>query len=339
MRGHMTTAFADKRKEILAAAIVVMGGRRAPKKASSSTKRTRLAQQSFQTASCAFVSMSKKPSIKLKSLRKGFGHVDDVAIIESSSSLEGNSREIESAITQSISWSAAAGMTCNAERSELKHLAQRTRDKGVGPEIQTNSFVISGNPDSAVPRVAGALRCFGNTISRVHPRPLPQNLGGLVNQEKKAGKLLELFFPSTEPLRETGISPAESTLDPLLTPPWTKEETKEDSLVRIDDAPEPRDWRIHNFDKFLPSPSRSDILVHSDGSVSSDYVILQLGYQIDSGAQSLDNSKEVYDAKIHAALQGIEAVIDISFAHFASNLWAFLGNQEVARKLLSNIPC
>lgn len=60
-------------------------------------------------------------ALKRKGLRKSFGYADDTAITESSSSLEVISRNIESAINQSISWDTAAGMTFNAERPKLMH--------------------------------------------------------------------------------------------------------------------------------------------------------------------------------------------------------------------------
>ena len=100
-----------------------------------------------------------------------------------------------------------------------------------------------------------------------------------------------------------------------------------------------KDSRVYNLDKYLLSLSRSDILVHSDGSVGSRYFLFQLGYLINTVAQSLGNFKEVYDAEIHATVYGVKAVINLSVACFAKNRWVFVGNQEETIKIQYNIPC
>ncbi|KAI0992541.1 hypothetical protein K3495_g15644, partial [Podosphaera aphanis] len=84
---------------------------------------------------------------------------------------------------------------------------------------------------------------------------------------------------------------------------------------------------------------RSVQSIYSDGSKASDgnsgggYAIYQLGRVIQTNAFSLGKSKEIYDAEAYAALKGIEAARALSTTRFSKNLWLFIDNLEVAKKL------
>ncbi|KAI1004570.1 hypothetical protein K3495_g3648 [Podosphaera aphanis] len=104
--------------------------------------------------------------------------------------------------------------------------------------------------------------------------------------------------------------PPSEQVDPLAHPFWEIKESRENSLLRVG-AP----------------------TVSNDG-----YVIYQLGLKVCIGAVPLGNSKEIFDAEAFAALCGIVKAVSLSSARFASNVWVFLDNLEVAIQLLSG-PC
>lgn len=134
------------------------------------------------------------PLYKLEGLKNAFGYADDVAILESSPSLEENSLKIRSAVNQALSWGEEEGLKFDPSKSELLHFSRKHRDKGSSPQVSTNSFSISENIErpylkwlginfdkkltfkyhvqiqaAKALKVANALRCFGNTARGVPP--------------------------------------------------------------------------------------------------------------------------------------------------------------------------
>ncbi|KAI0998731.1 hypothetical protein K3495_g9465 [Podosphaera aphanis] len=130
--------------------------------------------------------------------------------------------------------------------------------------------------------------------------------------------------------------PPSEQVDPLAHPPWEIKESRENSLLRVGAPTVSNERRVDSFQTFLQNIPKSDILVYTDGSKQLNgnagigYVIYQLGLKVCSGAVPLGNSKEIFDAEAFAALCGIEKAVSLSSARFASNVWVFLDNLEVA---------
>ncbi|KAI0991414.1 hypothetical protein K3495_g16773, partial [Podosphaera aphanis] len=135
--------------------------------------------------------------------------------------------------------------------------------------------------------------------------------------------------------------PASEHFDPLILAPWETQETLRDSLRRISIPTTPPTSGVNNFRDFVRSVPPADIQVYSDGSKLPDdrtgggYVIFQFGIQVKTEAFPLGTGKEVFDAEAHAALKGIQAAVALPSARFASNVWLFVDNIEVARRLLT----
>lgn len=135
--------------------------------------------------------------------------------------------------------------------------------------------------------------------------------------------------------------PISENFDPLINPPWEVGENKLDSLRRIGSPTGPTEMRAINFQNFLETIPRQDILIYSDGSKLPDgnsgsgFVVFQFGLRVCSGATSLGNYKDSYDAEAHGALQGLRAAISLPSARFSNDAWVFLDNLDVARKLLT----
>ncbi|KHJ36348.1 hypothetical protein EV44_g4173 [Erysiphe necator] len=85
------------------------------------------------------------PLFKLDGLKNAFGYADDVAILETSNSLEMNSNKIGKVINQALEWGEREGLTFDRGKSELIHFTRRHRHKNYNPAIQTNEFRIEVN--------------------------------------------------------------------------------------------------------------------------------------------------------------------------------------------------
>ncbi|KAI1003548.1 hypothetical protein K3495_g4657 [Podosphaera aphanis] len=83
---------------------------------------------------------------RLDNLKKSFGYADDVAILETSPFLDTNANRIRTAVNQVVSWGTSEGITFDPGKSELLHFSRRPRDKGVGTQVVSNSFIIVENP-------------------------------------------------------------------------------------------------------------------------------------------------------------------------------------------------
>lgn len=83
------------------------------------------------------------PLFWLKSLQKAFGYADDIAILESSPSLEENPTKIEIAINHALEWGQQEGITFEPSKSELLHFSRRYKDKSKSPPVKTKRFTIT----------------------------------------------------------------------------------------------------------------------------------------------------------------------------------------------------
>lgn len=127
--------------------------------------------------------------------QKAFGYADDVAILESSPSLQENTSKIEIAINNALEWGQQEGITFEPSKSELMHFSRRHKDKFKSPSVITTKFTISESDErpylkwlgvhfdrkltfkshatiqtSKALKVAHALRFLGNTTRGIPPR-------------------------------------------------------------------------------------------------------------------------------------------------------------------------
>lgn len=135
------------------------------------------------------------PLFRLKGLERAFGYADDIAILETSPSLEENARKIGASINQALSWGSSEGVTFEPEKSDLLHFSRKFKDKENRPKVHTSSFSISESDtrpylkwlgvhfdrkltfkyhvaiqSAKALKVANALRCLGNTARGLPPR-------------------------------------------------------------------------------------------------------------------------------------------------------------------------
>ena len=394
------------------------------------------------------------PLFHLKDLKKAFGYADDVAILETSPSLELNSIRIKEAINAALAWGKDEGVTFDPKKSELMHFSRRHKDKGNSPKVQTSNFTISENTNppylkwlgvhfdkkltfkshaliqaAKALNVANALRHLGNTTRGAPPRLLRQavlscvlpiahfaaetwwpgktrnknskivsnRVGNHLNALSKvyttaARAILPVYrtTPTQALLREAGLNPAEIYLEnivrrsavrtrrlddrhplrrrstklstnqtlsrfaqslesippsefinPLAHPPWEIEELPNYSIFPSSTEMPTPESEASIFYNFLNTLPKNDILIYSDGSklpngnAGAGFVIFQLGRQICTGASPLGKLCEANDAEAHAALLGIKSAIALPSTRFSKDLWVFVDNYSVSRKLLS----
>jgi ribonuclease HI len=98
----------------------------------------------------------------------------------------------------------------------------------------------------------------------------------------------------------------------------------------------------NDFCTFLQDIPQHDLKVFSDGSqltnrrTGGGFIVYQSTRLVARGAFPLGDYKEVFDAEAEAALRGLQAAFDSPSSRFATDLWIFLDNLEVAIRLLSN---
>lgn len=135
------------------------------------------------------------PLFKLDGLQKSFGYADDVSIIETSSSLDENVKNIGSSINKALAWGETQGLKFDKDKSEIIHFSRKRKDKNYNPGVVTNEFRIDVNrknpyikwlgihfdktlsfkyhvriQTSKALKVVNAFRCLGNTSRGVLPR-------------------------------------------------------------------------------------------------------------------------------------------------------------------------
>lgn len=139
--------------------------------------------------------------------------------------------------------------------------------------------------------------------------------------------------------------PNSEQIDPLINPPWENMETLRESLSRIEAPLSSEENTTENFYNRLNSIPTSDILLYTDGSrlangkTGGGFAIFQLGRQIHIDAFPLGTNIEPFDAEVHAALRGIQTAVSLPTTRFARDLWVFIDNIEVARKILTKPSC
>ncbi|KAI0994466.1 hypothetical protein K3495_g13716, partial [Podosphaera aphanis] len=137
------------------------------------------------------------------------------------------------------------------------------------------------------------------------------------------------------------LIPASENFNLFFLPPWDTPWTEIQSMNRINGPKGTPNLRAGKFREFLLSVHPSDILVYSDGARLPDgnaggaFAIFQLGRKIRTDAFPLGNGKEIYDAEACAALEGIRAASSLPSTRFSNNLWIFIDNLEVAKRLLT----
>ena len=142
--------------------------------------------------------------------------------------------------------------------------------------------------------------------------------------------------------RVLSLPPSEE-IDPLRLPPWHQSEPLRQTLTRIS-APgtRPKEQSALDFIAFSRTIPPSDISVYSDGSKDSitgsagvGLVVFQADRVVSRQCFSLGYGADVFDAEAAAALAGIQAAVALPTARFASDLWLFTDNLEVAKRLLA----
>lgn len=79
------------------------------------------------------------PLFRLKGLNKTFGYADDVALLQTSPTLEENSIKIQIAINNVLAWGNEEGITFDPSKSELMHFSRKHKDKKTAQKyIRTN---------------------------------------------------------------------------------------------------------------------------------------------------------------------------------------------------------
>lgn len=68
------------------------------------------------------------------------------------------------------------------------------------------------------------------------------------------------------------------------------------------------------------------------------FLVYQGGIQVLRQSFSLGKSVEVFDAGATGSLEGLKAALELPTTKFATDLWIFLDNLEVASHLLSPFP-
>ena len=92
---------------------------------------------------------------------------------------------------------------------------------------------------------------------------------------------------------------------------------------------------IDYFTKWVEAEPLAHITERNVKSFVRNFVIFQFRIQVKSFAFPLGKGKEVYDAEAHAALKGIQAAISLPSARFANDIWLFIDNVKVARRLFT----
>jgi ribonuclease HI len=160
---------------------------------------------------------------------------------------------------------------------------------------------------------------------------------------KRADKVVRTGKPTSRFARWVLSLPRAETVNPIAIPPWEVLEDRNAIQKRIS-GPEGRSkaQAAKDFTDFLLTVPSSDIQVYSDGSKSeatdgaagAGSVTYQLGTRVDRKSYSLGRHAEVFDAEASAALTGAKAALSLPSARFATDLWVFLDNLEVATRLL-----
>jgi hypothetical protein len=159
---------------------------------------------------------------------------------------------------------------------------------------------------------------------------------------RRAERILRTGRSTTRLARRVLALPPSEQVNPLQWPPWRIPESREAIMARISGpCGRTKVQAADDFQTFLLALSPHDIKLFSDGSQLADrstgggFIGYQATRLVCQGSFSLGSCKEVFDAEAEAALRGIQAAIVCPSSRFATNLWVFLDNVEVACRLLS----
>ncbi|KAI1003489.1 hypothetical protein K3495_g4713 [Podosphaera aphanis] len=125
-------------------------------------------------------------------------------------------------------------------------------------------------------------------------------------------------------------------------PPWTPRENREVAYARVGGPRgESKEMAKQALNSFLASIPSGNIVLYTEGSKQSDgltgagYMAYQGGVQIIQKSIPLDKGVEVFDAEAVEALEGAKSALASPTTKFATSLWVFLDNLEVASCLLT----
>lgn len=179
-------------------------------------------------------------------------------------------------------------------------------------------------------------RTFAARTSRLDPRH-PLRLRSVTVRKTRQ--------PTSRFARQILALPPAEQVNPIKWPPWEPREDRKLAESRIY-GPLGRDKETaaRDFLEFLPSIPVSDIQVYSDGSkaegtdglAGAGSVMYQYGLLLNRQVTPLGPNAEVFDAEAIAALNGAKLALLAPSARFATDLWVFLDNLEVALRLLGN---
>jgi ribonuclease HI len=181
-----------------------------------------------------------------------------------------------------------------------------------------------------------ATQSFAARTARLDPRhPL----------RKRAKRVARKGIPSSRFARLILALPKAEAVNPIALPPWRAQEARNMTEIRISGPlGRSKEQAAKDFTDFLTTIPRGDLQVFSDGSKSEALdgaagggsVTYQYELQVDRKVFSLGRNAEVFDAEATAALRGAEAALTLPSARFATDLWVFLDNLEVAMRLLAH---
>jgi ribonuclease HI/endonuclease/exonuclease/phosphatase (EEP) superfamily protein YafD len=163
----------------------------------------------------------------------------------------------------------------------------------------------------------------------------------------RTDKIRRLELGNTRLARRILALPKAEAVNPIANPPWIVKPTRRETEARIS-GPQGRtkEKAAEDFTSFLTTIPLMDIQVFSDGSkneatdgaTGGGAVVYQNGLQIARKVFSLGLNAEVFDAEATAALCGANLALAAPSARFATDLWVFLDNLEVAMQLLNSFP-
>ena len=219
-----------------------------------------------------------------------------------------------------------------------------TSARAILPAFRTTSTAILYKESNLMPpeiELNLISQSFAARTARLDPRhPLRVRAKQILSRANKTQKMAESRFSKL-----IIALPKSEYINPLALPPWRIEEPRPATEVRISGPfGRTKEQAAKDFENFLSKIPGSDLQVFSDGSkreavdgaTGSGSVIYQYNLQLDRQIFSLGLNAEVFNAEAAAALKGAQAAILLPSARFATDLWIFLDNLEVAMRLGSH---
>ncbi|KAI1006023.1 hypothetical protein K3495_g2193 [Podosphaera aphanis] len=140
-----------------------------------------------------------------------------------------------------------------------------------------------------------------------------------------ANRVISLNRPTSRFARHVLGLPQAEQINLIALPPWTAREDREVAYARVGgprgESKEMAKQAFNSFPATIPS--------------GAGYVAYQRGVQIFQRSISLGKGVEVFDAEAIGALEGAKSALASSTTKFATNLWVFFDNLEVASRLFT----